>query len=149
MGRGGGDGRGDGFPVHRLLRGLRRHGYSRPRCLFGQKTRRAGVVPGVSELLGPFAVTLENSITSRVLRRQDSLASSIGQDAYDALSEYELAAVQYVYAKGRVSVRELAEHLGRSEKVSRSTLRRLAEIGILEWHGSNRNDPSQYYDLKR
>ena len=94
-------------------------------------------------------LTLENSITSRVLRRQDSLVSSIGNDVYDGLSEYELAAVQYVYAKGRVSVRELARHLERSDKVSRATLKRLAEIGILEWHGSNRNDPSQYYDLKR
>ena len=70
-------------------------------------------------------LTLENSITSRVLRREDALTDSIGQEAFEALSEYELAAMQYVFARGRVTVSELAGHLGRSVKVSRQTLRRL------------------------
>lgn len=48
-------------------------------------------------------MTFENSITSRVLRHQDAFTSNIGQDAFESLSEYELAAVQYVYAKGRVT----------------------------------------------
>ena len=92
-------------------------------------------------------LTLENSITSRVLRREDALTDSIGQAAYEALSEYELAAMQYVFARGRVTVSELAGHLGRSVKVSRQTLRALADKGLLTWHGSNSRDPSQYYDL--
>ena len=92
-------------------------------------------------------LTLENSITSRVLRRQDALTDSIGQEAFEALSEYELAAMQYVFARGRVTVSELAGHLGRSGKVSRQTLRALADKGLLTWHGSNSRDPSQYYDL--
>ena len=94
-------------------------------------------------------LTLENSITSRVLRRQDAIASGIGQDAYEALNEYELAAVQYVYAKGRITVGELSEHLNRSVKISRPTLRGLVNRGILEWHGSNPKDPSQYYALRK
>lgn len=94
-------------------------------------------------------LTLENSITSRVLRRQDALSSSIGQAAFDELNEYELAAMQYVYAKGRITVGELSEHLGRSVKVSRPTLRGLVDKGLLVWHGSNPKDPSQYYDLRR
>lgn len=94
-------------------------------------------------------LTLENSITSRVLRRQDSLASNVGQDVFASLNEYELAAVQYVYAKGRVTVKELAKHLDRSDKIARPTLKSLVEKGILNWHGSNSRDPSQYYDLKR
>jgi len=92
-------------------------------------------------------LTLENSITSRVLRREDALTDSIGQEAFEALSEYELAAMQYVFARGRVTVSELAGHLGRSVKVSRQTLRALADKGLLTWHGSNSRDPSQYYDL--
>ena len=94
-------------------------------------------------------LTLENSITSRVLRQQDALEGVVGQDALDSLNGYELAAMQYVYARGRVTVRELAGHLGRSVKVSRQTLRALVEKGMLAWHGSNARDPSQYYDLLR
>lgn len=94
-------------------------------------------------------LTLENSITSRILRRQDALSSSIGQAVFESLNEYELAAMQYVYARGRITVGELSDHLGRSVKVSRPTLKGLVEKGLLEWHGSNPNDPSQYYDLKR
>ena len=76
-------------------------------------------------------LTLENSITSRVLRREDTLTDSIGQEAFEALSEYELAAMQYVFARGRVTVSELVGHLGRSVKVSRQTLRALADKGLL------------------
>lgn len=94
-------------------------------------------------------LTLENSITSRVLRRQDALTNSIGQAAFEGLNEYELAAMQYVYAKGRVTVGELSEYLGRSVKISRPTLRGLVDKGLLDWHGSNSRDPSQYYDLHR
>lgn len=94
-------------------------------------------------------LTLENSITSRVLRRQDALTNSIGQAAFEGLNEYEFAAMQYVYAKGRVTVGELSEYLGRSVKISRPTLRGLVDKGLLDWHGSNSRDPSQYYDLHR
>lgn len=94
-------------------------------------------------------LTLENSLTSRMLRQQDALMSDIGQDVLATLNEYELAAVQYVYAKGRITVGELSEHLKRSVKVSRPTLKSLTKKGILEWHGSGPKDPSQYYDLRR
>ena len=40
------------------------------------------------------------------------------------------------------SVGELSEHLGRSVKVSRLTLRGLVDKGFLDWHGSNPRDPS-------
>lgn len=94
-------------------------------------------------------LVLENSITSRVLRQADAVAESLGEGVYGDLSEYELAAVQYTYGKGRVTVRGLAEHLGRSSKVARATLRSLADKHILDWHGTSATDPSQYYDLHR
>lgn len=94
-------------------------------------------------------LVLQNSITSRVLRQADAVAESLGAGVYGDLSEYELAAVQYTYGKGRVTVRGLAEHLGRSSKVARATLRSLADKRILDWHGTSATDPSQYYDLHR
>ena len=94
-------------------------------------------------------LTLENSITSRVLRRRDALADGVGEAVLESLNEYELSAMQYVYARGRATVRDLAGHLGRSVKVSSQTLRGLAERDLLVWHGSNTRDPSQYYELPR
>ena len=94
-------------------------------------------------------LVLENSITSRMLRRGDSMASDLGEDVYRSLDEYELAALQYVYGRGRVTAKELAEYLGRSVKVSRPALKSLVKKRILDWHGNSTHDPSQYYDLHR
>lgn len=92
-------------------------------------------------------LTLENSITSRVLRREDSIAKAVGQAEYDSLNEYEIAAIQYVYGKGRISTKILSSFIGKSSMVSSRTLKGLVEKGMLEWHGSSSNDPSQYYSL--
>ena len=93
-------------------------------------------------------LTLENSITSRVMRRDDALVGDVGQDVINKLSEYELAALRYVYATGSITVRELCAQLDRSVKVARPVLRSLAEKGVIVWHGSGSTDPSQYYTLK-
>lgn len=93
-------------------------------------------------------LTLENSITSRVMRRDDALAGNVGQDVIDELNEYELAALQYIYAKGSITVRELCSQLNRSVKVARPVLRGLVDKGVIVWHGSSPKDPSQHYMLK-
>lgn len=94
-------------------------------------------------------LTLENSITSRVLRNQDSLESRISKEILSSLTDYEIAAVQLAYAHGRVTVRELCARLDRTPKTLRPVLRGLVEKGILYWHGSSSRDPSQYYSLDR
>lgn len=76
-------------------------------------------------------MTLENSITSRVLRSQDALTGNIGQADFESLNEYELAAMQYVYAKGRITVGELSGLLGRSVKVSRPMLKGLPRFTVV------------------
>ena len=52
-------------------------------------------------------LVLENSITSRVFRQADSIADGLGEGIYRSLNEYELAAVQYAYGRGRVTVERL------------------------------------------
>ncbi|MBE6470059.1 MAG: BlaI/MecI/CopY family transcriptional regulator [Coriobacteriaceae bacterium] len=54
-----------------------------------------------------------------------------------------------MYARGKVTVKQLSEHLGRSTKFARSTLRGLVGKGILSWHGSGPKDPSQHYSFPR
>lgn len=94
-------------------------------------------------------LTLENSATSRVLRRADSIASNLDEDVVSNLNEYEFAALQCVYGRGRVTVKEAADYLGRSTKVERIALRSLLGKGIVDWRGTSLTDPSQYYGLHR
>ena len=92
-------------------------------------------------------LTLKNNIEARTMRQKDSLNDRIGGELYGSLTEYERTALQYVYGRGRANVSGLADYMGRSVKVSRNTLKALVDKGVLVWHGTSQNDPSQYYSL--
>jgi ATP-dependent DNA helicase RecG len=94
-------------------------------------------------------LSLDNNIATRALRRRDSLESAVGEEIYAKLNEYEVAAVQYVYSVGRITTGELARLLDKGPTLSSKTLKGLAAKNILAWHGSGKNDPSQYYSLPR
>lgn len=93
-------------------------------------------------------LTLENNIVTRTLRQRDALEDRISSEILSGLSEYELAAVQAVYAKGRITTRELARIIGRSAKSASATLKSLEAQGVLMWHGTSTNDPAQHYTLR-
>ncbi len=92
-------------------------------------------------------LTLKNNIEARIMRQEDGLTDRIGGELYDSLTEYERTALQYVYGRGKANVSGLADYMGRSVKVSRNTLKSLVDKGVLVWHGTSQNDPSQYYSL--
>ncbi|WP_371807463.1 ATP-binding protein [Adlercreutzia sp. ZJ141] len=92
-------------------------------------------------------LTLENSISSRMLWRGGSLEEVVGVDALETLNEYEIAAVQLAMAHGRVTTKGLAERTGKGSKLFTRTLRGLVDKQILVWHGTAPNDPSQHYTL--
>lgn len=94
-------------------------------------------------------LTLENSISSRMLWRGGSLEEVVGTDVLDTLNEYEIAAVQLVMAHGRVTTKGLADRIGKGNKLCARTLRGLVDRQILVWHGSSPNDPSQHYTLAK
>ena len=76
-------------------------------------------------------LTLENSITSRVLRQFDTLEAAVGQDVMDGLNGYEIAAVQLAMGKGRVTTKELGERIEKGSSLCARTLKGLASMGIL------------------
>lgn len=94
-------------------------------------------------------LTLENSITPRVLRRQDRVESLVGQKMYETLNKYEIAALQYVYAHGKIQAKDLVSIIGKGPTLCSKTLKKLAEMGILEWYGTSPNDPSRFYSLPK
>ncbi len=93
-------------------------------------------------------LTLKNSIETRSKRQKENLRDRVSNDLYGTLSEYEREALQYVFGRGRANVAGLANHMGRSVKVARKTLKSLVDKGLLVWHGTSTNDPSQYYTLR-
>lgn len=92
-------------------------------------------------------LTLENSIVARPLRQRDALEDRISREVLDGLGEYELAAVRAAYARGRVTPRELASLIDRSQRSATRVLKGLSKRGVLEWHGTSTNDPMQYYTV--
>lgn len=93
-------------------------------------------------------LTLENNIVTRTLRQRDALEDRISSEVLGGLGEYELAAVQAVYAKGRITTRELARIIGRSTKSASAILKSLEAQDVLIWHGTSTNDPAQHYTLR-
>ncbi len=94
-------------------------------------------------------LTLENNIVARTIRRTEALEGKLSKSIIESLDEYETAAVRLAFANEKVTAKELAAHINRSQKTARRTLKELAEgKSILEWHGSSFNDPGQFYTLK-
>lgn len=92
-------------------------------------------------------MVLKNSITSRTLRYSDSISELIGTDILSEMNEYEIRTVQFVYMRGSITSRELAELINRGVAFSSKTLRGLRDKGVLKWNGTSTRDPSQFYSL--
>ena len=94
-------------------------------------------------------LTLENNIVARTVRRSEALEDRVSPEAIASLGEYELAAVRLAFTNGKVTARELAEHIGRDRRTASRLLGKLVgEGGLLEWHGSSPNDPRQFYTIR-
>lgn len=107
-------------------------------------------VPTYSEPGGAkVQLTLENNIVARTVRRHEALEDRLTEGVVSALDEYELAAVRLAFTNGRVTAKELAERIGRSQRTATRVLKGIAgPEGLLEWHGSSINDPRQFYALR-
>lgn len=64
---------------------------------------------------------------------------------FKSLDGAEKIAVQIARDSGRVTKKTLMERTGVGKMKATETLKRLAEIGLLEWIGSSPHDPKHYY----
>jgi len=92
-------------------------------------------------------LVLENSITSRHLREQDRFDSFIATLEEKALSNPETVLVAYLFNHQTITTKEAAELLGKSKKYVQGILKKLLDKKVIIWHGTNANDPTQYYSL--
>ena len=93
-------------------------------------------------------LVLENSITSRQLRTDDKISNIFNDEVLSSLNEYELKIVQYLITNKTITLKKTREILGRGESTSRQQLKGLEGKALIEWHGSHKSDPTQYYTLK-
>lgn len=94
-------------------------------------------------------LTLENNIVARTVRRSEALEDKLSAERLASLDEYELAAVRLAFTNGKVTARELADHIGRTRRTAGNVFKGISgPSGPLEWHGSAVNDPRQYYSMR-
>jgi len=90
---------------------------------------------------------LENNILNRQIRITDSLKRKLTPEVFNELNAEEKLILQYTFAKGQISPADVVRLTKRSRVTAQRTLQNLAKKKFLVWHGTNKNDPTQYYTL--
>lgn len=90
---------------------------------------------------------LKNNIVMRSFRRNDQISDFITNEKMSSLSKDEKKIIQYIYPSKTITIKIANEILGKKGAYSRKILTGLRQKGILHWHGSSTNDPTQYYSL--
>ena len=105
--------------------------------------------PTYSEPNNSVLLILENNILNRSVRISESMRKLIGSDLFDNLSKLEKEIVHYSFIKKKVTVKEISKILNKSSVYTSKSLKKLSNLNILEWHGTSKKDPTQYYTLKK
>lgn len=105
--------------------------------------------PVYSEPNNNVLLLLENNILNRRLRIADSLEKIISGEIFKTLNEIEKGVVRFAFQNEKITVSSSAKIIEKSPLTTRNILKKLEKIGILEWHGTNLKDPTQYYTLKQ
>lgn len=104
--------------------------------------------PKYSEPGNKVCLILENNIISRHLRTRDSLEKQFTD--FGELTADEQLIVHYMYNSGeKMTTAKVIELTGRSRKFIVKTMKKLQELGIVDWYGANKNDRNQYYTLTK
>ena len=90
---------------------------------------------------------LENNIISRQLRTNSAINNIFSKSSLDNLTIYEKTILSYAYNFNQITTKEAVEQTGKSNKYVRKILNELVAKNFLEWHGSGKYDPTQYYKI--
>ena len=103
----------------------------------------------------PNIVTLDNMLNTRY-SRNPRIARVLGEFGwvkelnegvkriYDEMQMY----FQFLTNNKSITIKTAKNILHKGDTFSRKQLKHLEELDIIEWHGSNKSDPTQYYTLK-
>jgi ATP-dependent DNA helicase RecG len=94
-----------------------------------------------------FILTLRNNIEIRRLRRENSIASNIGEKEWFDLSPEQRQALEFASIRNKVFTKDFADFIGRSRVTAKNILESLVEEGYLERYGTKPTDPRLHYKL--
>lgn len=77
------------------------------------------------------------------LRKNDQI-----NGIWEELSSLQKDIIQYISNKGCVNTSELVNYTNRSKKTVLKILKDFGNMGLIEWIGTNENDPKKKYRLK-
>lgn len=77
-----------------------------------------------------------------------ALTQGKGMRRADRAREREEAALRIARSDGKVTTASLVDATGAGRRTAATTLKKLADSGKLEWHGTSLSDPTQYYTIK-
>lgn len=92
---------------------------------------------------------LKNNIMTRKERKSDTLLKSpVINKEWNDLNPIEQLIIQGIHDKGEMSMKELITLTGRSKPTVLKMLDNLKRKGLIEWYGTNQNDPQAKYKIK-
>lgn len=94
-------------------------------------------------------LVLDNNIVMRSKRKQETMLKNNNiQEKWEGLSYLERQIMTAVYDKGEISSEEATQIINRGKTTTIKLLNNLAELGLIEWTGSTKNDPKGKYIIK-
>jgi ATP-dependent DNA helicase RecG len=93
-------------------------------------------------------LTLKNNIVMRKIRNMEQMSAQFTPELWDTLSSDEITAIELAYKHNKVTTKMLEEEIDRGTKFARKVLNDLVEKEILDWNGTPKTDPKQYYSFK-
>ena len=104
--------------------------------------------PVYSEPGNNVLLVLENNILNRNIRIDDNLKKLIDEDVYEELNFIEKEIIKFSFMNKKITVADLSKNINKTTVTTRMYLKKLVTLGLLEWHGTNPKDPTQFYSLK-
>ena len=93
-------------------------------------------------------LTLKNNIVMRKIRNIEQMSAKFTPELWGTLSSDEITAIELAYKHNKVTTKMLEDEIDRGTKFARKVLNDLVEKEILDWNGTSKTDPKQYYSFK-
>jgi len=95
-------------------------------------------------------LTLKNNILMRDKRVSETLQKHTNiKNNWNNLPIFEQNIIRYINDRGEASTTELTKYTGRARNTVLNTLRKLEDLGIIEWIGTNNHDPKKKFIIKK
>ena len=94
-------------------------------------------------------LVLDNNIVMRSKRKQESMLKNNNiQENWSNLNYLEKQIMTAIFDKGEISSEEAAQIINRGKTTAVRLINNLMKLGLIDWTGTNKNDPKGRYIIK-